>query len=57
MGEFNKSELVFSFIKTSDGGYMSAGSIWLSNENTDVCIVKYNNQFDVIWEKIFAKLF
>ncbi|MEG3657304.1 PKD domain-containing protein [Arenibacter palladensis] len=54
IGEHNLSELVFSFIETSDGGFMSSGSIWHSNENTDVCIVKYDQNLNVVWEKIFS---
>ncbi len=53
IGEFNKSEIVFSFIKTNDGGYMSSGNIWLNNSDTDISIIKYNSSLEIIWEKIF----
>jgi PKD repeat protein len=52
-GSYN-NEVINSFIKTSDGGYMSCGWIWISNENTDASIVKYNENLEVAWQKIFS---
>jgi PKD repeat protein len=48
------NEVINSFIKTTDGGYMSCGWIWISPENTDACIVKYNENLEVVWQKIYS---
>jgi hypothetical protein len=52
-GSYN-SEVINSFIKTSDGGYMSCGWIWITNGNTDVSIVKYDENLEIVWQKIFS---
>jgi PKD repeat protein len=54
ISEFFQSEIVNSFIKTSDGGYLSLGWIWLSNENTDISLIKYDENLNVVWQKIFS---
>lgn len=49
-----QSTSLHNFIKTSDGGYIGSGSIYINKDDSDLNVIKYDSNLNVQWEKIYS---
>lgn len=49
-----KSTFLHNFIETNDGGYIGSGALYINAYDSDICIIKYDSNLNVQWEKIYS---
>ncbi len=44
----------YSIIETSDNGYLITGGSWSKENQSDVIVIKINNNGDIVWQKMYG---